>query len=104
MLIVEPVADPLAQLFPIVLVLEHALAAATIELGDAERFDLRLAVEAELLLDLDLDRQPVRVPSRLARHVKSLRRKVSEAGGNPALIETVRGVGYRVTDEPPESQ
>jgi len=35
-------------------------------------------------------------------HVKSLRRKVSEAGGSPALIETVRGVGYRVTDQPPE--
>jgi DNA-binding response OmpR family regulator len=37
-------------------------------------------------------------------HVKSLRRKVSEAGGNPALIETVRGVGYRATDEPPEGE
>jgi DNA-binding response OmpR family regulator len=37
-------------------------------------------------------------------HVKSLRRKVSEAGGSPALIETVRGVGYRVTDQPPDSE
>lgn len=36
-------------------------------------------------------------------HVKSLRRKVADAGGNPGLLETVRGVGYRVTDEPPES-
>ncbi|MBN2193068.1 MAG: response regulator transcription factor [Polyangiaceae bacterium] len=35
-------------------------------------------------------------------HVKSLRRKVGEAGGDPALIETVRGVGYRVTDRPPD--
>lgn len=33
-------------------------------------------------------------------HVKSLRKKVAEAGGDPGLIETVRGVGYRVTDEP----
>jgi DNA-binding response OmpR family regulator len=33
-------------------------------------------------------------------HVKGLRRKVSEAGGDAALIETVRGVGYRVTDRP----
>jgi DNA-binding response OmpR family regulator len=33
-------------------------------------------------------------------HVKSLRRKVGEAGGDPGLIETVRGVGYRVTDTP----
>jgi two-component system catabolic regulation response regulator CreB len=33
-------------------------------------------------------------------HVKALRRKVSEAGGDAQLIETVRGVGYRVTDQP----
>lgn len=31
-------------------------------------------------------------------HVKSLRRKVADAGGQPQLIETVRGVGYRVAD------
>src|SRR5581483_11810497 len=31
-------------------------------------------------------------------HVKGLRRKVSDAGGDAALIETVRGVGYRLTD------
>jgi two-component system catabolic regulation response regulator CreB len=36
-------------------------------------------------------------------HVKSLRRKVSEAGGEPSLIETVRGVGYRVGDGSPAS-
>ncbi len=29
-------------------------------------------------------------------HVKGLRRKVVEAGGDPNLIETVRGVGYRI--------
>jgi DNA-binding response OmpR family regulator len=34
-------------------------------------------------------------------HVKSLRRKVGDAGGDPALIETVRGVGYRLNDSPP---
>ena len=34
-------------------------------------------------------------------HVKALRRKVSEAGGQAQLIETVRGVGYRVSDQPP---
>jgi DNA-binding response OmpR family regulator len=31
-------------------------------------------------------------------HVKGLRRKVAEGGGHAAMIETVRGVGYRVTD------
>jgi DNA-binding response OmpR family regulator len=33
-------------------------------------------------------------------HVKSLRRKVADAGGHAAMIETVRGVGYRVTEQP----
>ncbi|MGK3995259.1 winged helix-turn-helix domain-containing protein [Sorangium sp. So ce1024] len=33
-------------------------------------------------------------------HVKGLRKKVVEAGGDADLIETVRGVGYRVTDRP----
>ena len=33
-------------------------------------------------------------------HVKALRKKVAEAGAEPGLIETVRGVGYRVTDTP----
>jgi DNA-binding response OmpR family regulator len=33
-------------------------------------------------------------------HVKGLRRKVETAGGDPGIIETVRGVGYRVTDKP----
>ena len=33
-------------------------------------------------------------------HVKGLRRKVVEAGGDAGLVETVRGVGYRVSDRP----
>ncbi|MBK6519398.1 MAG: response regulator transcription factor [Polyangiaceae bacterium] len=33
-------------------------------------------------------------------HVKALRRKVLEAGGDAGLIETVRGVGYRASDQP----
>ena len=33
-------------------------------------------------------------------HVKALRRKVSDAGGEARIIETVRGVGYRVSDQP----
>lgn len=31
-------------------------------------------------------------------HVKSLRKKVADAGGDPGLIETVRGVGYRIAE------
>ena len=33
-------------------------------------------------------------------HVKALRRKLTDAGGEASWIETVRGVGYRVTDQP----
>lgn len=33
-------------------------------------------------------------------HVKALRRKVADAGADANLIETVRGVGYRVSDDP----
>jgi len=29
-------------------------------------------------------------------HVKALRRKLGEAGGDPRMLETVRGVGYRI--------
>jgi two-component system catabolic regulation response regulator CreB len=32
-------------------------------------------------------------------HVKLLRRKIAEVGGNADWIETVRGVGYRVMEE-----
>ncbi len=31
-------------------------------------------------------------------HVKSLRKKIADAGGDPNWIETVRGVGYRMTE------
>jgi two-component system catabolic regulation response regulator CreB len=31
-------------------------------------------------------------------HVKALRRKVAEVGADPGVIETVRGVGFRVAD------
>ncbi|HLV66551.1 MAG TPA: response regulator transcription factor [Polyangiaceae bacterium] len=35
-------------------------------------------------------------------HVKALRRKLSELGADPAVIETVRGVGFRVAKAAPE--
>ena len=63
---VDPEADPLGQPVPLVHVLEHRLAALGVELGDAVALDVLLLGEAELLLDLQLDRQPVTVPARLA--------------------------------------
>ena len=32
-------------------------------------------------------------------HIKALRRKIEEAGGDPRALETVRGVGYRLRDD-----
>src|SRR6185436_3003800 len=43
------------------------LAAARVELGDAEALDVVLVMEAELLLDLELDGQAVAVPAGLSR-------------------------------------
>ncbi|HEU4534864.1 MAG TPA: winged helix-turn-helix domain-containing protein, partial [Polyangiaceae bacterium] len=33
-------------------------------------------------------------------HLKGLRRKLEEGGAPPALVETVRGVGFRLREEP----
>jgi DNA-binding response OmpR family regulator len=32
-------------------------------------------------------------------HIKALRRKIEEAGGDPRVLETVRGVGYRLRED-----
>src|SRR5690606_25138985 len=32
-------------------------------------------------------------------HVKSLRKKIADADGDPSWIETVRGIGYRMTNQ-----
>src|SRR5262249_2608486 len=36
-------------------------------------------------------------------HIKTLRRKLTAAGAEPDLIETVRGVGYRLRETPVEN-
>ena len=54
---------------PVVDVAEDRIAAALVELGDAELLDLLLRGDPELLLDLELDREPVAVPAGLARDV-----------------------------------
>ena len=53
---VDPEADPLRQLVPLVDVLQHRLAALGVELGHAVRLDVVLGLEAQFLLDLQLDR------------------------------------------------
>ena len=74
---VDPEPDPLGQPVPVLDVAEHRLAAAGVELGDPVLLDLRLRGDPELLLDLDLDRQPVAVPARLPRHVVAPHRLVA---------------------------
>lgn len=69
---VDPVAHAGRQLGESVGVPGHGLAALGVELGDAVRLDVLLAVEAQLLLDRQLDRQAVAVPAGLAAHVVAL--------------------------------
>lgn len=54
----------------------------------------RVYTRAELLHELEgeyevLDRT-------IDAHVKNIRRKIAEAGGDPTVVETVRGFGYRL--------
>ena len=65
---VDPVGDPLGQRAPVLEMLEHRLAALAVELGDPVALDVVLGLEAELLLDRDLDGEPMAVPARLALH------------------------------------
>jgi len=37
-------------------------------------------------------------------HVKALRKKIAEAGADASWIETVRGVGYRLSDDPSSAE
>ena len=62
---IDPVAHPLGHLGERMHVALHRLATAGIERLDAERLDIGLAVEAELLLHRELDGQAVTIPARL---------------------------------------
>ena len=62
----DPEAEPFGQFFPLAHVAENALDALVDERLDAECLDFLLGVDAQLLADLDLDRQAVRVPAGLA--------------------------------------
>src|SRR5262249_59488315 len=64
MLVIEPVPDAIRKVFPLRLILEDALPSPGIEVGDTEALDVLLALDAQLLLDLDLYRKPMSVPAR----------------------------------------
>lgn len=69
---VDPVAHAGREVGERVGVAGHGLTALGVELGDAVRLDVLLAVEAQLLLDRELDRQSVAVPAGLAADVVAL--------------------------------
>ena len=77
MLHVRPIAYALGHALPLVLVLPDALLALADERLDAVLLDVLLAVHAEQFLDLQLDRQTVCVPPRLAQNVIALHRLVT---------------------------
>ncbi len=79
--VVEPVPDPLAQLFPVGSVAPHALPAHLVEPLDADRLDLVLRrpnaeVLLDFLLDFDLDREAVGIPAGFAGDVIAPHRAV----------------------------
>src|SRR6185436_10285738 len=74
---IDPERHAIGQRLPLARVAEHGLDALLREGLDAVLLDGRLPVDPELLLDLDLDREPVRVPAALARDVEATHRLVA---------------------------
>ena len=94
--VVLPERHPLGHRPPVAHVLVDALAAEPVELGDAELLDLLLARDAELLLDLQLDGQPVGVPAGLALDVEALHRPVAAEEVLESPGQDVMGPGFAV--------
>ena len=77
MLHIRPEADDIGELLPHALVLPDGLTAFLDERLNAVLLDLLLPVDADRLLDLQLDGQPMRVPARLAEHLAPLHRLIA---------------------------
>ncbi|CAM5252016.1 hypothetical protein SXANM310S_03927 [Streptomyces xanthochromogenes] len=84
----------------------HGLAALGVELGDAVRLDVLLGLEAQLLLDRELDRQTMAVPAGLAGHVVALHRAeagedvLEDAGLDVVGAGDPRGGGRALVEDP----
>jgi hypothetical protein len=103
---VDPEAELLGEALPLLGVAEDALEAAADEGLDPVLHDRVLARDPQLLLDLDLDRQPVGVPAGAARNVEAPHRLVAgddvlhHAGERVAVVRhAVRGRRSLVEDE-----
>ncbi len=109
---VDPVAHAFGHLLELVDVAQHRLTALGVELGDAVRLDVLLAGEPQLLLDGDLDGEPVAVPAGLAGNPVPLHRPVpgedvledarldvvgarGAVGGGGSLVEDPSGASAR---------
>ncbi len=73
---VAPERDALGQLLPFARIPKDRFEALLHERFDAVRLDRRLAVDAELLLDLDLDGEAVRIPAGFARDAPTAHRLI----------------------------
>ena len=91
MLHVRPKADRAGEVLPHALVLPNAFLALIDKRLQAVGFDLILAIQAEQLFHLDLDRQTVRIPTGFAGNHIALHRAVA---GNHILNNT----GQHMTD------
>ncbi len=74
---IDPVAHTDRKRVPQVFVAEDTLAALLVVLRDAVLLHHVPPFEAEFLLHLDLDREAVRVPTRLAVHAEALHRLIA---------------------------
>ncbi len=88
---VDPEGDALRHLPPLLDIAEHGVAAAAVELLDAELLDAGLGAELQLALHLQLDRQTVRVPAALAAHPEPAHRLV-------AVDDILEGARQHVVD------
>ena len=73
---VHPVPDALGELLPLGEIRPHGLLALRVELPDPKLLDLCLSREPELLFNLKLNRQPVRVPASFTIDMESAHRLV----------------------------
>ena len=69
---VDPVADAAGQFVPVLLVAQYAGAARGVEGFDAVLLDLGAAVQPQLFLNLDFDRQAMGIPAAFALDAKAL--------------------------------
>ena len=104
---VEPEADSLREAVPVLDVAEDGLAAAFLELGDPVFLDLLLRGDAQLALDLQLDGQPVAVPTRfpgdlMPGHRPEARIDVLEDPGQDVMGSRPAIGGRRALVEAPE--